>query len=307
MSPKDLTDALQAALEQRGFKSAMVSSAHVAELRETIEIQKASGLIDKGVYRQYVANFEQMLTQVVSWARSIIVVAMPQPVLEATFAVNGEPRTVVIPPTYASSIDATAIMTLEEVLVPNGYKIVRASLPLKLLAVRSGLARYGKNNISYVEGMGSFHRLIAFYTDLPVVSDTWRQPQPLDECEGCNACTKKCPTGAIDPDQFQLRAGRCLTLHNEAVGPFPEWINQTWHHCLVGCMKCQHFCPVNKDVRSWTEPFAEFTESETELLLTGVPKDEMPPSLVAKFRDIDLLEEPTNLARNLRSVLDSRQ
>lgn len=307
MSQKAITEALQAALERCGCRSVIVSTEHVAELRETIEANRVTGLIDDGVYRQYAAYFENMLTQEISWARSIVEIAVPRPVLETTFTINGARHTVIIPPTYEHSVDGKVATTIESALAPHGYRISRASLPLKLLAARSGLARYGKNNIAYVEGLGSFHRLLAFYSNLPVVNDTWQEPQVLDECDGCNACTKKCPTGAIDTDQFQLRAGRCLTYHNEASGPFPEWIDKTWHHCLVGCMKCQHYCPVNKDVCSWTQQFAEFTAEETELLLRGTPKNEIPPSLIAKFENTDLLEEPADLARNLRGALAARR
>jgi epoxyqueuosine reductase len=36
-------------------------------------------------------------------------------------------------------------------------------LPLKSLAVRSGLAAYGRNNVCYVPGMGSFLELVGLY------------------------------------------------------------------------------------------------------------------------------------------------
>ena len=36
---------------------------------------------------------------------------------------------------------------------------------MKLAAVRSGLAQYGRNNICYVEGMGSFFSFHAYLTD----------------------------------------------------------------------------------------------------------------------------------------------
>lgn len=303
MSLKEMTDTLQAVLIRRGFRSAIVSAAHASELRETIERSRASGLIDDGVCRQYAAYFENMLTQNFPWARSIIAVAVPRPMLEATFIIEGKRHSVIIPPTYEHSIDETVAAIIETALSPYGFQIHRATLPQKLLAARSGLARYGKNSIAYVEGMGSFHRLIAFYTDLPIANDTWLDPLLLDECSGCNACSKKCPTGAIAPDRFQLRAERCLTYHNESSEPFPRWIHASWHHCLVGCMICQNCCPVNKDVRSWKELFAEFTDKESALLLNGAAIDELPPSLVTKFEDTDLLDDPGGLARNLRSVL----
>ena len=306
MNSRDIADALTTALEQRGFKSTMVSTDCVAELRERIEKNRASGKIDGSVFQQYATYFENMLTQDVPWARSIIVVAVPSPILEVIFNLGGQRRAVVIPPTYEHSIDETVATTIEMVLVPHRFRICRAMLPHKLLAVQSGMARYGKNNISYVEGMGSFHRLLAFYSDFPVVNGVWREPQVLDECRGCTACTKHCPTGAIVPDRFQLRAERCLTLHNEATEPFPKWIDASWHHCLVGCMQCQHYCPVNKDVRLWKEPLAELTAEETELLLAGVAAAEMPASIIDKLKYTGLVEDPISLTRNLRSALDAK-
>jgi epoxyqueuosine reductase len=280
-----------------------VSAGHAAELRLTIEHSLRSGLINDAVYKQYAAFFDNMLTQDISWAQSIIAVAVPRPVLEVVFTINGGKRSTIIPPVYEYSIDETVAALIERELKPHGYQVSSAALPRKLLAAHSGLARYGKNNITYVEGIGSFHRLIAFCTDLPPVNDRWHEPEVLDECAGCNACTKKCPTGAIDPDRFQLQAEKCLTFYNESSEAFPSWIDESWHHCLVGCIKCQHHCPVNKDVRSWTDRFAEFTDDESALLLGGVALSEMPQSLIAKFWKTDLLDDSAALARNLRSVL----
>lgn len=303
MSPKDITDRLNATLRRLGFKTAIVSADHVTELRGAISNGRESGLIPKAVYRQYASYFDRMLTQDVAWARSIILVAIPRPVLEVGFTVDGRRRTALIPPTYEHSIDKVVSAAIESELMPRGYRSLWAMLPVKLLAVRSGLARYGKNNIAYVEGMGSLLRFNAFYSDLPPVSDAWRDPQVLDECTSCSTCIKKCPAGAIDPDRFQLRVERCLTFHNESSEPFPSWIQKSWHHCLIGCMRCQQYCPVNKPVRSCTERFAEFTETETALLLSGVAKQELPPPLIAKFGITDLLDDPVGLSRNLKAVL----
>ena len=303
MDSREITERLRSTLDRRGFRSAIVSSVHTAELRMIMESGLHSGRINDAIYRQYAVYFDNMLTQDVSWAQSIIAVAVPRPILDLVFTINGEKRSTIIPPTYEYSVDETVTALVDEVLKPHGYRIIRATIPQKLLVTHVGLARYGKNNIAYIEGMGSFHRLIAFYTDLPIAHDTWQAPKMLEECAGCNACTKKCPTGAIDPDQFQLHAEKCLTFHNESSEAFPSWIDKSWHHCLVGCMKCQQYCPVNKDFRLWTNRFAEFTEEESALLLSGVAQSEMPQSLIAKFAGTDLLENSVSLARNLRSAL----
>jgi epoxyqueuosine reductase len=223
--------------------------------------------------------------------------------LEVVLSVGGKQRSVIIPPTYEHSVDETVTSTIEDVLAPHGYRISRAILPQKLLAAHSGLACYGKNNITFVDGLGSFHRPLAFYSDLPCEHDTWQEPQMLDECNRCTTCIKKCPTGAIDPERFQLHAERCLTYYNESPEPFPSWLDKSWHHCLIGCMRCQSYCPVNKDVRSWTERYAELTDEETELVLNGGPKEGLPESLLAKLENTGLLDDPAVLARNLKSVL----
>jgi epoxyqueuosine reductase len=303
MDLREITDQLHSALKRRGLKSAIVSAAHVTELRRTIENGRAEGLIHDEVYRQYARSFDSMLSQDFPSARSIVAVALPQPLLEVMVTVDGKRQPVIIPQSYDHAVRKPVANAVENILKPHGYEVRHAALPRKLLAAHSGLARYGKNNIAYVDGMGSFLELLAFYTDLPCVSDAWQDPQMLELCDDCTACVKKCPTGAIDPDRFQLYAEKCLTFHNESSEPFPAWIDKSWHHCLIGCMKCQHYCPVNKDVRSWTERFAELTGEESEALLSGAPKTELPKGLLSIFENTALLDDPAALARNLKSVL----
>jgi len=183
-------------------------------------------------------------------------------------------------------------------------------LPVKLLAVRSGLGAYGKNNICYVPGMGSFHRLVAFYSDLPCPEDNWQELQMLERCQNCSACVRHCPTGAIPSAQlrtgtserFLLRAERCITFHNERAGdfPFPAWLDPSWHNCLVGCLDCQRICPQNKDFLEWVEEGAEFSREETALLLEGVPLDQLPAETGRKLEQLDLIEYFDALPRNLR-------
>jgi len=99
---------------------------------------------------------------------------------------------------------------------------VRQTIALcKFLAVRSGLARYGRNNITYVDGMGSLYRLSAFLSDLPYSGDCWTEPQMHDRCDDCSACIRACPTDAIPQHRFLLHSERCITFHNETRGPFP--------------------------------------------------------------------------------------
>jgi epoxyqueuosine reductase len=186
-----------------------------------------------------------------------------------------------------------------------GYRIATPLLPLKLLAVRSGLAEYGRNNITYVSGMGSFMRLTAVYSDMPCEEDQWQEVHVMERCETCDLCSKACPTGAISPERFLLRAEKCLTYHNEKKGdvPFPDWIKPSWHNCLIGCIRCQAACPENKPFLQWVGETAEFTEKETQFLLGGVSRDKVPASTIKKLQRLSLTDYFDELPRNLRVLL----
>jgi epoxyqueuosine reductase len=179
-------------------------------------------------------------------------------------------------------------------------------LPLKALAVRSGLADYGRNNIAYIQGLGSFFQLAAFYSDLPCEGDTWREPQMMEICQKCDACLRKCPTQAILPDRFLIRAEKCLTFHNERGPeyPFPEWIEPNTHNFLIGCMICQRFCPVNKSIMKWTEGDVTFDHAETRMFMKRTPLDRLPAETVEKLRQLDLIDSLEILPRNLRVYLN---
>jgi epoxyqueuosine reductase len=201
-----------------------------------------------------------------------------------------------------------------EILEPAGYRVAKAVLPKKLLAVRSGLAAYGKNNITYVHGLGSFHRLVVFYSDLPCdpsagSGDDWREPEMMERCEKCIACLRHCPAGAITSERFLLHAERCITFHNEQPSdvPFPAWFDASWHNCLVGCLHCQSICPENRDFLAWVEEGAEFSSEETTLLVEGVPLDQLPAETIRKLEQSDLVGLLDSLPRNLQLLLESSE
>jgi len=221
------------------------------------------------------------------------------------FTLEGDSTAGILPPVYSYETDRRIENLLKKKLNPNGYRVQKAKLPWKLLAVRSGLAQYGKNNISYIEGLGSFYRLIAFISDLPCDADNWIQPQTLDSCDSCDACRKACPTGAIASDRFLLQAERCLTFHNERQGKFPDWIRPAWHNCLVGCMICQKVCPANKSFRKWIDEGLCFSEDETNAILKSKSENDIPQSVVRKLEALDIIEYVDLLGRNLRALIYS--
>ena len=101
------------------------------------------------------------------------------------------------------------------ILHANGAFLASMAMPLKALAVCSGLGAYGRNNICYVPCMGSFCQLVAFYAEAPGEEAAWGEPRMMARCETCEACRVHCPTGAIAAERFLLHAERCLVFHNE--------------------------------------------------------------------------------------------
>ncbi|MCL2478811.1 MAG: hypothetical protein FWF22_04875, partial [Treponema sp.] len=165
--------------------------------------------------------------------------------------------------------------------------------------VYSGLGRYGRNNICYIDGMGSYFNLKAYYTD--VLCDDISYPlRFLDECKNCSLCRKNCPTGAIGENPV-IDAAHCLTMYNENKDPMPGWMPQNAHHSLIGCLCCQEVCPVNRALPATPAAALELDEAETQAVLAPAA---MPPELVQKFRDFGMHEYFLSvLGRNARLVL----
>jgi epoxyqueuosine reductase len=293
-------------IEGRGWKGQIVPIDHLADLKEGICGSYERGLFDEALYRKALGSFSFDPPGDLPGARSIVIVAVPTPQMRIVFHWRGERVPVVVPPTYVSYTSRTesAQADLGAWLQDEGYRLAKPRLPLKMLAVRSGLANYGRNNICYVPGMGSFLQLVGAFSDLPGDSDPWREPKALDRCASCVACQRHCPTGAIGDDRFLLRAERCLTYHNEAAGDYPSWIDPSWHHCLIGCLRCQTVCPENRAVLEWFEDRAEFSEQETALFLQRLPLDRLPAETAAKVNGLEINEDLGLLGRNLSMILE---
>lgn len=294
-------------MQSSGCHARMVSVSHLEELREDIERLHRDGSFDPSFYQENLANFKYQLPAELPEARSIIVVAKPQPAIITVFRWEGREIPLTVPPTYAdgAEVDAQVLSVLNKALAPGAYRFVKARLPLKTMAVRSGLVSYGRNNITYLPKFGSSHRLTAFFTDLPCGEDQWQERTMMVGCETCRACLEACPTGAISDDRFLLRAEKCLTYLNEKVSgvAFPGWVDPGAHNALIGCMRCQRACPYNREVQGWAEVRGGFTEEETAYLLDGRFEGDKAIVMEGKLRTmgLDLTIFPRNLATLLRS------
>lgn len=288
-----------------GYDLRIVSIARLAELEEAIKGPRRRNELDPVFYDECLSFFEFSPEGRLRDARSIIIVSVPQPKTELVFHYQGLARKIILPPTYVYAVDEEVRRMIAEALAPEGYRVERARLPVKTLAVRSGLCEYGRNNITYRAATGSFHRLVSYCSDLPGDEDGWRGPAMMELCVKCRACLRNCPTGAITEDRFLIKAHKCLTFHNERQGPFPDWIDPGIHHCIVGCMRCQDVCPANKDVCDWVEPGETFDEDETRMILRARSETDLAQPTLEKLQRLFLVEYMKQLPRNLAKLLDA--
>ena len=304
MNGQPSSSALFKSAEMRGIKVKMVTVAHLKALESEIMTRYQKGLLDSDLYDEYLASFDFTCHQKFKGAQSLIIASIPQPQIKVIFLLEDKSYPVVIPPTYYSAVDNEVADFLNADLEPQGYQIEKVRLPDKLLAVHSGLAQYGKNNITYVKGMGSFHRPVVFISDFPCAVDSWGESTVMTPCENCSACMNACPTKAIGSDRFQLHAERCLTFFNENSWDFPDWLSPLCHNSLVGCMICQKVCPANKDVVKWIEDGTTFDSNETTLILNSVSKERLPKNTLEKLNRLNIMSYYDVLGRNLKLLIE---
>jgi epoxyqueuosine reductase len=300
---EDYPDQLCTALEAHGLKGRVVSIRRVKDLEDELEERHQQGLLDEKFYQDKLKWFNFAPPEQLKEARSIIVVAVPRPQTRFEFTWKDKTLPLILPPTYLGYQlvrDQTEAL-LTELLSAWGFKVANAWLPDKPLSVHSGLAEYGRNNITYVPGMGSFYQLTSFFSDMPCEEDTWQELRIMARCQTCKACMLKCPTAAISPERFLLHAERCIVYFNEKSSehPFPVWMDASVHNALIGCILCQQYCPVNKPYLNWFEGNQKFTHEETDLLLHGVTKEALPPETRQKLAALELLDALDILPRNL--------
>ena len=292
------------AFENNKFKVGIVSVSRLHDLRNYMDNLYNQGIFDATFYEERLNHFDYDITKVFANGQSIIIATKSQPICCVRFLYGGAGHDVIVPPTYDNITDKMAFSILSEILEPEGYRFSKINLPEKLLLVFCGIAKYGRNNITYVDGMGSFHRPVVFITDAGLEELEWRNPESHEKCNKCKICFKYCPTGAIANDRFLLKAERCLTYHNERDFSFPEWIKSEWHNSLIGCMLCQNVCPLNKDYVGNIENVVSFSEQETLQILKNSPITDLSPGTTDKLKKLNLIPEYNLLGRNLSALIN---
>ncbi|DAC73357.1 MAG TPA: FeS-binding protein [Thermoplasmata archaeon] len=280
-----------------------ISIDHLEDLHKELFEWKHKRIITESFFTQNYGDFRFQIPDEIPDAQSIVIIALPQKMHPLDFLINGKHYQTIIPPTYVyNSVRNTCKEILTKELKKTNHSVVRAILPMKLLAVRSGLGEYGKNNICYVDGMGSFARLEGFYTDHRFPSYDWQEKKVMERCTSCILCQQNCPTHCIPTDRFLIHAEHCLTYFNENKEEFPSWVDRRCHHALVGCMRCQMVCPQNRSVIVSKEQPVIFSEEESAMILNKTPRENISETLSAKLISLDINEYYPLLSRNLSVI-----
>lgn len=289
-----------------------VSIEHLNELQEDFDRINRKGILSNNVtYRNYLSNKKFAVPKALPDAKSLIILATSTRLMYSNFHLNGKVYNIMIPPPYYDdglTYEDLENLILNIVIKNPEYSLipVRNLVHLKLLAVRSGLGTYGRNNICYIDGLGSFFSLHAYFTNYKLEKDSWYDLKMMNLCKNCTYCIDNCPTSAIRGNPFVIDAGKCLSLYNEIDGIFPEWMDNKIHHAMMGCMKCQYYCPGNKEEIKKSGQFEDITEEETKMLLSGNYNENLVSSLSSKIKMFDSsygMQFLPRLKRNLEVLI----
>ena len=222
-------------------------------------------------------------------AKSVVVFAVYSKNMYSNFWLDGQSHRILVPFQYYNddlNADKLIVLLQKDIIKrPNvRFMDVSSRVPLKLLAARSGLGRYARNGLVFVDGMGSYNVLYAFLTDHSFAEDNWTNLEILDECNRCHACERTCPTRCINRWNYSVNIDKCLTLYNENPGDFPNYILGSMHHALMGCLQCKAPCPVNEGVAELSGKLEDISEEETRKILKGAVDDALLKSLQRKLR-----------------------
>jgi epoxyqueuosine reductase len=294
-------------------KYTILSMGHIEQLQLEFEnLLLDERLSTNPIFRGYLSELNFNPPQEIPGACAIIILACFVSPQQVDFRYRGRVVSVFLPSGYYQpdfTQDQLQALVLKEIVRDPKYSIQPArSMHLKMMAARSELGKYGRNNICYVEELGSFISLQAFFTDCPLVEDNWCEAELMETCQTCRACLRQCPMGCISEENFIINVGHCITLYNEGEGEFPDWMPAQVHHALAGCMRCQWSCPANREAVKKTGQLEAVSEEETEKILEGKVDEELIKSLTRKLKGFPLATTPELfpfLKRNVKAFIQS--
>jgi len=319
MNPAAIKELIINDLKQKNMKVATVSVDRLVDVKADLKALLLSGEFNLDANKdvaQYQYRYEKVVNdkqydydyhKALKGAKSIIIVAFLEPFHQVGFTINGKLIEVIIPTDYRQRARKKEIDDyLKKTMTSFHHQALKIRLPLKLLAVRSGLAEYGRNNISYIEGFGSKYSLVAYYTDCELPEDDWRVPVRMKLCDTCRICLNNCPTGAIVENKKVILAERCLSLYNGYADDIPEWIDKDSHNALIGCVKCMEKCPMNIRYNHPNVKLPAFNEQQTKEILSTKNLHDLSADTYKMIHEYEIDEYFHVLHRNVSLLMNNK-
>jgi epoxyqueuosine reductase len=304
-----IEEIVRAWAKRKGYRYVAGDVSLAEEARSTLKKRRDAGEIEARFYRENLASFSYLKRCPIKNPQSIIIIAVPRPAHILHFTLGDKKIETIIPPTYVRyrKLFEEVRDDLVEALSGLKCRLEILNAPLKLLGNRLGLLSYGRNNVGYIDGLGSYFQLVGLVSHrrLDVEVPPHRPAETLlARCRDCRICAAACPTGAIDRARVLLHAEKCYTLFSESPKPIPESLKPPSPKCLVGCLRCQEVCPENKGLLRREEAAVSFDAEETEAFLgvAGKPQRTVERTR-AKFLELGLTEGISILSRNLNFML----
>ena len=293
----------------RGYRLGMSDVGMVEAVRRELASRRDSGEIPASFFQDQLTGFAYQERCALENPRSVVIVAVPRPAHILEFSFGGKTIETVLPPTYVQ-YRSTFKMTCEDLrneLMATGHKVEILNAPLKALAERLGVIAYGRNNIGYIEGLGSWFQLVGLVSDIPAPPRPAVVPPPklfspsVENASPASPGARAAPSAAAGSSSVPRSATRSFS---ESIRPIPEHVRPPSPNCLVGCLKCQEICPANKDRMVYEKAAVWFNAEETEAFLARPGSSPLARKAAqAKFKSLGLSEDMRIFARNLARIL----
>ena len=309
-----MIDKLKAWSKARGYEIAWGSASVLKDVNDEFDQLEDSGKFKADIYQELLSWLRLEDPKPFPNPETVFAIAVPRPTHKLVFELPDDRIETILPPTYVKHFETREAVRrdLSSSVFEDRYKTAILKAPLKALAARLGLVSYGRNNITYVPGMGSFFQLVGVITDavLPSNTNTPGKAKPCPECQKCKVCIKACPTEAIQEERFLLRGEKCFVRYSENQIPWPSWLLPKLEKCfsaqtcLVGCLLCQLPCPMNKGRVQIEDAGVSFTAEETGKIIVKNTHglDSLEDETREKIQSLGLTEFQI-IGRNLRELL----
>ena len=170
----------------------------------------------------------------------------------------------------ASDAAHQAALAVAEWLCAQGFRAKGSpNIPYKPILAQAGLARYGRNGLTGMDGLGTRYALQVVLTDAPLTPDLpgGQRYALADRCADCSRCVRACPVGALD-GTGRVDVYRCVRARADEY-PLAEPYRVLIGRSLYGCDICQDVCPRNAGVKRQPMPKDLQQALRLEALLEG--------------------------------------